>query len=897
MSRVYPRLSDDAFPHLENVDPYRRKVPFDYGRYDYTATIQMCTVPWPSDYKHVINWKTAQARDSYFAQLGGTVITLDNGLTRTQMDSVRVNVPYDVALTYNYVFMQVPQLTEDEPINHEGANGVRTVCAWIQDAIYRAPSATELVLEVDVWTTYLPHLAPTTLMLHRGHAPAYATSVDAYLANPKAMCTDLLTPDMSFGDPDVTASSGLIDIAQGSKMIVLASTIPYGEVASLTLAQQVSGSTTPASYYDTGTRDGHQVGVSGYEWHYGGRSYEDMRNPSAYGTSDSMASYTYLYAIDASGARNALATLASRLPQLIKSARAAFILPQRALTLASTTYDIAGVTIYRVVPDVRMRELARLNLSKGAFGYPERYADIAKLYTYPYAHLVVSDTLGNDIMVRVEDLGSNPRIMEQLSPMAECLRWDVVLDGVNDAGSNAYTWTALDGSDKQLSLPGSDLARYTIDLGIPTYALYLDGRIAHAMDTYADAQAQRASAMNTYQSTMRSANTSMENAHDSADTAKANADASADAAKANADASANTAKTNADASANTSVTNTANDGANSRANATIQNNTRTTSTTRSNTLANGLRDISNAHIFNSLYADDEYTMQASDINLKSESVAGALSTVGALASGNVVGAVSNGLSAIVNITTSQGLSILSSENIEVKEAIGQAYQTDTTAENVANATDQTSYANSANTNITANNANTANTNATNSANTAKANATRTQTTSKANATRTQTTTKGNASATQATTKANASHTRDTTETNAKASLDLARQNYAQQGHAHDLDNPVAFGAASGDRTADALMRRVIQVRVETQSKGAIARAGDVMRRYGYMYDGLWTVGEWCPGNHDGCYWEASDVLVSASAIDNPTAERTYEAILMQGTTVWNDPAKIGGLPW
>ena len=898
MRRAFPKLSDDAFPHLENVDPYRRKVPFDYGRYDYMASIKLCSVPWPSDYKHVVNWHGTEARDSYFERLDGRTIELDNGFTRTQLDSVRVNVPYDMALTYNYVYMQVPQLTEDEPINHEGTTGVRTVCAWIQDAIYMAPSATELVLEVDVWTTYLPHLARTTLMLHRGHAPAYATSVDAYLANPKAMCTDLLTPDVSFGESDVTASSNLIDIAQGSKMIVLASTIPYGEVASLTLAQQVSGSTTPASFYDTGTRDGHQVGVSGYEWHYGGRSYEDMRNPSAYGgVGGSMASYTYLYAISASNARNDLSTLASRLPQLIKSTRAAFILPKRALTLAGTTYAIAGVTIYRVVPDVHMRELARLNLKKAAFDYPDRYADIAKLYTYPYAHLVVSDTLGNDIMVRVEDIGSNPRIMEQLSPMAECLRWDVVLDGVNAAGTNAYTWTALDGSERQLTLPGADLARYTIELGIPTYALYLDGRVAHAMDAYADAQAQRASAINTYQSTMRSANTGMENAHDSADTAKTNADASADTAKANADASANTAKANADASANTSMTNTANSGNNSLANATIQNNTRTTSTTRSNTLANSLRDISNAHIFNSLYADDEYTMQASDINLKNESVAGALSTVGSLASGNVVGAVSNGLSAIVNITTSQGLSILSSENIEVKEAIGQKYQTDTTAQNVANATDQTTYANTANTNTTTNNVNTANTNATNSANTAKSNASRTQATTKANASATQVTSKANAARTQATTKANASHSRSTTETNAKLALDLARQNYARQGHAHDLDNPVAFGAASGDRTADALMRRVIQVRVETQSKGAIARAGDVMRRYGYMYDGLWDVADWCPGDHDGCYWEASDVLVSASAIDNPTAERTYEAILMQGTTVWDDPAKIGGLPW
>lgn len=874
MSKAFPHLSDDAFPHLENVDPYRRKVPFDYRRYDYTATIKLCSVPWASDYKHVINWKSAQARDTYFAQLHGRTLELENGFTRAQLDSVRVNVPYDVALTYNYVYMQVPMLTEDEPINHEASEGVRTICAWIQDAIYRAPSATELVLEVDVWTTYLPHLAHTVMTLHRGHAPAYATTVDEYLYDPKAHCADLLTPDVSFGSPDVTASARLVDIAQGSKMLVLASTIPYNTLESLSLAQYASGATTPATYYNTGTRDGYQVGVSDYAWHYGARTYDGMRNPSAYASDDAMASYTYLYAIDASNAARTLSAIATQLPQLVKSVRAAYILPRRALTLASVPFVVAGVSLYRVVPSVGLHDLASLQLDKDAFGYG-RYADIAKLYTYPYAHLVVSDTLGNDLIVRIEDMGHNARITEQLSPMAECLRWDILLADVNDSGTDVYTWTALDGSKERMTLPGADIARYTLELGIPTYALYLDGRTLHAMDSYADAQAQRASAINGYQATMRSANTGKENADDSADTGKANADASAD-----------TGKANADASANTSVTNTANNGSNAQANTVVQNNTRTTSTTRNNTLANAQRDISNAHIFNSLYADDEYTMQASDINLKSESVTGALSTVGALASGNVAGAITNGLSAVVNITTSAGLSILSSENIEVKEAIGQRYQTDMTAESVSCATDQATYANNESTTITANNVATANTNAANSANTAKANASRSQGTAKANATRT-----------QGTTKANAGYTRGTTETSAKAALELARQNYARQGAAHDLDNPTAFGSVSGDRTADALMRRVLQVRVETQSKGAIARAGDMMRRYGYMYDGLWTVADWCPSGHDGCYWEASDVLVSASAIDNAQAERTYEAILMQGTTVWQDPAKIGGIPW
>ena len=851
----FPHLNDGAYPHLGNVNPYRRKVDFDYGRYGYTATIKLCNVTWPITYKHVINWKSEEARDEYFSNVTGETVELANGFTRVQLDTVMVPIPYDVALTYGYVYMRVPELTPADPIDYEDAPHVRTVCAFIEGCTYHSPSTTELTLQVDMWTTYLPHLAPQTVLdLHRGHAPAYATSADEYLKDPRANCHNLLTPDISFGLPDVAAHSELLPIGAGEKMLVLASTIPYTSIENLATATDAEGASTPASYYDTGARNGHQVGVNGYEWHYGGRDYANMRNPSHYmGTGGAVPTYASLYAVSTTNARSKLDALAAKLPQFVQSVQVAYILPRDVLTLSSTTLTVAGVTLYRVVPRPELSRLADLKLSKEQFGYPTRYADIAKLYTTPYARLMISDTLGREIEVRIEDIGKSPAIMQQLSPVAECLRWDVLLSDVNSAGTNRYSWQNLAGTSVEMTLPGADVSRYTLELGIPTYALYLDARLSHAADNYYDAQAQRASAINAYQATMRSANTGKENADDSADTGKANADASAD----------------------TNVTNTANTGATATANTAIANNLRTSSTTRNNTAANDMKAVNKQNIFNTLYLDDEYTMQASDANLKSEAVAGALSTMGGLVGGGIAGGLTSGLSAIVNISTSATLSQLSSENIEGKEAVGQAYQDDIVPISTSNATDQTTYQNTAATNTNANSVANANTNAANSAATAKANATRSQGTSKANA----------------------NYSRNTTEENAKAALELARQNYVRTGHAHDMANPDAYGMAAGDASPDALMRRAIQIRVETQSSGAIARAGDAMLRYGYMYDGLWAVVDWCPNGHDGCYWEATDVLSPAVRFANPAAERAFEDILAAGTTVWNDPAKIGGIPW
>lgn len=851
----FPHLTDDAYPHLGNVNPYRRKVDFDYGRYDYTATLKLCNVTWPITYKHVINWKSEQARDDYFSNVPGETVELANGFTRVQLDSVMVPVPYDVALTYGYVYMRVPELTPADPIAYEDAPHVRTICAFIEGCTYHSPSTTELTLQVDMWTTYLPHLAPqTVLTLHRGHAPAYATSVDAYLKNPRANCQNLLTPDVSFGLPDVATHSELLPIGAGEKLLILASTIPYTSIENLAIATDAEGATSPASYYDTGARNGHQVGVSDYEWHYGALDYANMRNPSHYmGVGGAVPTYTSLYAIPTTAARATLDTLASRLPQFVQSVQVAYILPRDMLTLSSTTLTVAGIELYRVIPSPKLTKLADLQLSKAQFGYPTRYADIAKLYTTPYARLMIADALGHEIEVRIEDMGSSPAIMQQLSPVAECLRWDVLLSGVNSAGTNRYTWKNLFDTDVSMTLPGSDVGRYTLELGIPTYVLYLDARASHAASSWYDAQTQRANAINAYQATMRSANTGKENADDSADTGKENADDSAD----------------------TNVTNTANTGATAVSNTAIANNQRTLTTARNGSLNADLVTNATNHVRADQSSNVSYTQNSNDANLKSEALSAGVGVIANIATGNLGGALQSIAGGAISITTSQALSGYSVANVNALADHAANENLQNGGANNQAASDNTGYANTAATNTTANSVATANTNAANSAATAKANATRSQ----------------------GTAKANASYSRVTTEENAKAALELARHNYVRNGRAYDMANPDAYGMASGDASPDALMRRVIQIRVETQSAGAIARAGDAMLRYGYMYDGLWAVVDWCPKGHDGCYWEASDVLAPAARFANPAAERAFEDILIAGTTVWNDPAKIGGIPW
>lgn len=912
----FPHLSETDFPHLGTVDPYRRRVDFDYSRYDYEATAKLCRVTWPQDYRHTVNWKSATARDAYFESIDGETVELSQGFVRTQTDRIRVPVPYDVALTYNYVYMRVPQLTECEAIDYETAAGVRIVCAFIIDATYMAPNTTELILSVDTWTTYLPHLSVASLMLERGHAPMHSLSVADYLADPVATCAPLLTPDVDFGGGGIVRGGGYVPLATGALCYVLALTIPYASMASLGSADSVT--TLPATFSDIEARDGYQRQVNGYVWGFNGRDYLQATQPSApLAASGDVPTGLYYYALATSVAPAALSSLLAAYPQIATACQALYVVPEALVTLG-TSYELAGVTLRTVSGNPSWQGAGSVELTPELFGYPAKYADIAKLYTMPYAHIEVADDMGQSVRVAVEDTHGSVDVLQRLSMAWPALDWQATVDAQCTAGAVSYAWARLDGSTQQRTIPGADLAALAIDYGIPAYSLYLAASQEWALDNAGQNDAARARALFSYDSTARNANTARENALDSNATANTNALASNATANANAlasNATANTnalasnatAKTNADASADTSVTNTSNSGNTQLANMQVANNTRTYINGAQNTTSGNLTAIANQQTFENGNADVEYTMYATDTNLKSEAVAGVSNMASHALTGNIAGVVSAGVSSIVNITTSSNLATLSEDNIEQKVGISQDYSSHSTTQQQQLNTTVTGFRNTEASTTTQNSVTTANTNATNTANTAKANAGRTKTTGDANASRTKDTGDANANRTKSTGDANANRTKATGDANATYSrneaitiaqnaLELARTADARAAY-EDAQHlpPVAHGAYSdeGSMLHEAYRNRGMHVRIVTESASAIARAGDAMLRYGYRYDGLWTVATWCPANRDYSYWQSSDVQASARDVPNPSAWRDLMAILAAGTTVWNDPDRIG----
>ena len=63
-----------------------------------------------------------------------------------------------------------------------------------------------------------------------------------------------------------------------------------------------------------------------------------------------------------------------------------------------TTNEIATqtLTIYE----------SNITLNKAVFGFDEKYADITKLYTFPYSMLEVTDDEGNYFTAKIENSGT-----------------------------------------------------------------------------------------------------------------------------------------------------------------------------------------------------------------------------------------------------------------------------------------------------------------------------------------------------------------------------------------------------------------------------------------------------------------------------------------------------------
>lgn len=841
------------FPHLQNAttfpgtdtrvyEQYRNV--FDYNVWTPNTVIKLCHVNWYDDYHDVVKFSDNVARDTWFDKLDGETVKLTTNMyiARADTDGIKLPVPYMTAQQYNYIVVDFSHDIVNTP--YQNADVQTRYHFFITSVRAEAPNTTTCTLMRDVWTDYINSTTINGLLLSRGHAPLTETTPQELLKNPRENCRDFTLPDVDYGSAALNIrKSTPFNLQNGTRYICLAATFSPEQLQTMSNARGTNITDSDATYSNNDNV------VADYAWGAGNISTRNVTGAgTSYNSVDNLtASNVSMYALESSKISSEyFDTLFAYYPHIMSQITAVFVATANMMRLGNAI-SVNGVEWNTVSGD--RTKISDINLTINDFGYANEYAKITRLYLAPYAHLEISDNLGNKTRVEIADCGrlSVQTITSLSYPILRQIAW---LDGIGSDGNTAISIDAINGTSITADVPNTDVLKTLISHDIPTYALQRRAIDAHRADAYNREVAQaRENAIISYENGARSANVAL----------------------------SNTNRSNTNSINNTNLTNALNStvtaNSNNASNEIYKNNV---------TQQNLLLSASNNKIDEMNTATLDLTTQLVNTEITASAigtVTAAIGAIGTAATGIAVTAATGGaaapmVAAGLGAAGSVGLSSASFATGASKTAAEAGYKQ---AYNDAAAFAAKKYNGQANSvsiamagtqNIQSTTLNTNNTNASNA-------------------------TSSNVAANNAnTSNANASASRNQSVDNAKRVMINTRSNVNAAWR--DLLNHAArpVGAYGGDNFRHATGLDTMTVKIVTEDNGAIAAAGDYMLRYGIASNKLYSRPSLTPCKHFA-YWQSTDIWIACPFAQNEQLQ-TIRDIFSNGVTIWNRPEEVGG---
>ena len=858
------------FPHLRDTTQFpgddarvyaQYRNTFDYNVWTPNTRIKLCRVKWLDDYHDVVKFPDDTARDAWFDGLDGETVKLTTNMyiACADADGIKLPVPYITAQQYNYIVVDFSHDIINTP--YQKTDVQTRYHFFITSVRAEAPNTTTCTLMRDVWTDYINSTTINGLLLSRGHAPLTETTPARLLENPRANCRDFTLPDVDYGNAAVNVrKSTPVNLQNGARYICVAATFSPEQLQAMSGARGTDITDSEPTYSDN---DGT---VNAFAWGAGNISTANVTGVgTAYNSVDNLtASNVTVYALESSKiSGDYFDTLFAYYPHIMSQITAVFVATANMMRLDSVV-TVNGIEWHTV--SGKRTKLSDIDLTIDDFGYATEYARITRLYLAPYAHLEISDNLGNKTRVEIADCGRlSVQTVTSLSyPILRQIAW---LDGIGSDGDTSISINAIDGTSITSHVPNADVLKTLISHDIPTYALQRRAIDAHRADAYNREVTQaRENAIIAYENGARSANTGELNANAAATTAKANVNA-----------------TNA-----TSVANTARGVMRDNAITTENNNTRNDMLTYSNTRLDDDLTSTNIKIYSD-YGNDVTLMNKAFIEgSQNSAITSVTSMVGAvggaaltIATGGAAAPIAAGAMAVgsaalqgyntgMAISNNRELNATANDVANFKQKQAQATNREQTAHAKTQAASTTTRANTQATNLTK-----LATDATTEINNNNVD------TSNANAGRSYDTTVGNAA-----------RSRNTSVTNAKNVMTNTRSNVSAAWR--DLLNHAAqpVGAYGGDNFSQATGLDTMTVKIVTEDNGAIAAAGDYMLRYGIASNKLYNRPTLTPCRHF-TYWRAADIWTVCPLAQNEQLQ-TIRDIFNSGVTIWTQPEEVGG---
>lgn len=878
----FPHLKDTNFPIIDNVNVYKYQNNFDYARWQGKVSFKLLNVLWNSNYADVPYFDDVESRDEWFDSKEGYVGTLESLFNNTPENTVKIPIPYNDAYNYNYLVVDMPMQTSiDNPINYEDSSiRVKRWFYFIEDMVQFSPNTTELQLSVDYWTTFIHSVEIPYLMLERGHAPMTKTTVEQFLANPIANNEYLLADDFDYGTDNIIQTSNYMPIGNGTKYVLFCAPYAQSDFANFG-GVTYSGNSTPPTFSDTSERWGYQIQVNGYEWKYGHADYSNANLPISNQIQDGVLNNCKCYAIEGSQAQSFFNDCIQNCVNFIHGIQAIFILDESLFTKGSG-FTFRGNTIY---PVSNKHIETNISLTKAMFGFDSKYADITKLYTFPYSQLELTDDEGNSFTAKVENCGSL-KMHTDVSLIYPFLNYNVFFSGVNGDGTMNYTWKNINGTNVSKTMWASDFSKFMMNWNIPTYSLFVSSEYEYASNNFAGVQARRMGAIVEYENSVRFGNTTRENTADSFATSTANVNRSTSTMVTNVAADMQTLVDNTDTACDAAVDMRI-ERSSRQENIVGYNNQKIDNDAA---ISNSVT-IQTAGLQNDLAALTYGNSSGASLNSAMLGAFGSMITGGIGGGGEIpgFGAVTGGISGIVSVgqtgfnIQAAGANLLAgvSNNLAVAnlaQDATNAYALEaTTCNNGVLHEGQYMDANVldiSNDSVTEQN-------------------TRTAITNKADAGRNKATQDANAAATQNTETNNATWNRNANVVAEQNNL-IQKQREAEAMYRNArLQKPTNYGNYGGDFTNDVYQRRGVRLNIRTQTKSAIAQAGDAMLRFGYALHRVWDMSNGFHYCNEFTFWKAEDIWINDGSGVANVATNSIGNILMKGVTVWRNPDHIG----
>lgn len=841
----FPHLQNEtAFPDTDTrvYEQYRNV--FDYNVWTPNTVIKLCHVNWYDDYHDVVKFTDDTTRNEWFDNLDGETVKLTTNMyiARADADGIKLPVPYMTAQQYNYIVVDFSHDIINTP--YQKTDVQTRYHFFITSVRAEAPNTTTCTLMRDVWTDYINSTTINGLLLSRGHAPLTETTPQELLKNPRANCRDFTLPDVDYGNAASNIrKSAPVNLQNGTRYICVAATFSPEQLRTMSGMRGTNITDSDPTYSDA---DGT---VTNFSWGAGNISTSNVAGAgTSYNSIDNLtASNVSMYALESSKISGEyFDTLFAYYPHIMSQITAVFVATANMMRLGNAI-SVNGVE-WHTVSGARTK-LSDIDLTIDDFGYASEYAQITRLYLAPYAHLEVSDNIGNKTRVEIADCGQLS-VQTVTSLSYPILRQIVWLDGIGSDGDTSITINAINGANITGNVPNTDVLKTLISHDIPTYALQRRAIDARRADAYNQNIAQaRENAILAYENGARAANVAL----------------------------SNTARSNANSITNTNLTNALN------STVTANSNNASNAIYKSNvTQQNLLMAASNNKIDEMNVATLDLTTQLVNTEITASAigtVTAALGAIGTAATGIAVTAATGGaaapmVAAGLGAAGSIGLSGASFATGASKTAAEAGYKQ---AYNDAAAFAAKKYNGQANSvsiamagtqNIQSTALNTNNTNASNATNSSVA---------------------GNNANTS---NANASASRNQSVDNAKRVMANTRSNVNAAWR--DLLNHAAqpVGAYGGDNFRQATGLDTMTVKIVTEDNGAIAAAGDYMLRYGIASNKLYNQPILTPCKHF-TYWQAADVWTVCPLAQTEQLQ-TIRDIFSNGVTIWMKPEEVGG---